>query len=260
MVGIKPLGLTTEDFMRAILDTEAHDPWHERDPNDWRWHASELSSCPRQLMYKRAGKANDPRPLEGRMTMLVGTMFHERMERGIAALGIKGRLVPVVVEVGYHHATLPLASKPDALIEVDGIGLVLLDLKTEHENAAKRRADDAREAGRRSQIRPEHALQIAATASVLETNGYGPIVQGHALYVSKNSFWLGDPSANSVDLSDGLLYREVERKVTNLEMMWEDYVKDQELPNRYPDKHWNCRPDKKTGAGMYCQAWKACRG
>lgn len=259
-MAIKPLGLTASDFMQAILNTEGHDPWHERDYDDWRWHASELSSCPRQLMYKRSRQASDPRPMEGQLTMLVGTMFHERMERGIASLGVLGRLRPVVVEVGHYHATLPLAAKPDALVEIEGVGLVLLDLKTEHENASKRRTEDAREAGRRSNIRPEHALQLAATASVLESNGYGPIVQGHALYVSKNSFWLGEPSANSVDLSDGLLYKEVARKVNNLEAMWDDYVRDQELPSRYEDKHWNCRPDKKTGLGMYCPAFKACRG
>ena len=255
---MKPLGISTSDFMEAVIESEGHSTWHDSDTEDWKWHASELSSCSRQLIYKRANKANDPRPLEGQLTMLVGTMFHERMERGIGVLAARGRLRPVVVEVGHYHASLPLAAKPDALVEIDGVGLVLLDFKTEHEQAAKRRADDARAEGRRSLIRPEHALQIAATASVLESNGYRPIVQGHALYLSKNNFWMGDPAQNGVDLSDGLLYKEVERRVNNLEAMWETYKRDQELPDRYADNHWNCRA--KGGVGTYCPAWRACRG
>jgi len=247
--------------MRAGLASQPVDPWHERDPDHWLWHASELSSCPRQLIYRRASKANDPRPLAGSLTMLMGTVFHREVEKWLQTLCIVNPKIKIVVqEKGMIHGDLPLAAKPDGLLEVEGVGLVLMELKTEHENAAKRREQDARDAGRNSHIRPEHAMQIAAQAMCLESNGYTPIVQGFALYVSKNSFWLGEPAQNSVDLSDDKLRNQVTERVNYLEWAWEQYVKDQELPGRYENDHWNCRPEKKTGYGLYCEAWRACRG
>jgi len=259
---IKPIGFSAKDLMEAGLKSQPVDPWHERDPDRWLWHASELSSCPRQLIYKRANRANDPRPLSGALTMLLGTVFHREVEKWVETLCIlKPNMELVLKETGFVHPDIPLAAKPDAVFDIEGVGYVVMDFKTEHEDAAKRRATDARDAGRASHIRPEHALQIAAQAVCLEGNGIGPIAQGFALYVSKNSFWLGEPAQNSVDLGSDSDYRqEVIRRVNDLEESWDRYVRDLELPDRYDNKHWNCRPQTDSKFGLYCPARLACRG
>jgi hypothetical protein len=259
---IKPLGFTSEDVMRAGLKARPVDPYFHNPCSDgvWRWHASALANCPRQQILLRAGRGTDPRPLAGELTMMLGTTFHKQAEQWIETYTLLNPKVKVVLkEVGQWHDTLNLAAKPDLLLEVDGVGLVLLDWKTEHENAAKRRGEDARESEQRTHAKPEHQLQLAATAMCLEANGYRPIVQGHILYVSKNSFWIGEPSQNHVELSDGLLYREVERKVRMLDRMWEQHEAHRELPARLDDKHWMCRPQADSKLGLYCAARSYCR-
>lgn len=268
---IQPIGFTSEDVMRAGIKARAHDPYFDNPCSDkvWRWHASSLANCPRQQVLLRAGRGTDPRPLASELTMLLGTVFHREAEKWIETYAMLNPKVKVVLkEVGQWHNTLNLAAKPDLLIDVEGIGLVLLDWKTEHENAAKRRSEDAREAERRTHAKPEHQVQLAATAMCLEANGYGPIVQGHILYVSKNSFWIGEPAQNHVELADGLLYREVERKVHLLDRMWEQYEAHRELPDRLPDNNWMCRradfrDTNRPGVdphGLYCAARSTCRG
>lgn len=262
-MAIRPLGFTSEDVMRAGLQARPKEPWFDNPCSDgvWRWHASSLANCPRQQILLRAGRGTDPRPLASELTMLLGTVFHKEAEHWIETYTMLNPKVRVVLkEVGQWHPDLHLAAKPDLLIEVEDVGLVLIDWKTEHENAAKRRGEDARNSEARTHAKPEHQLQLAATAMCLEANGYAPIVQGHVLYVSKNSFWIDQPSQNHVDLSDGLLYKEVARKVHLLDGMWEQYEAHRELPERLDDKHWMCRPQGETKLGMYCSARSTCRG
>jgi hypothetical protein len=281
---VKPLGFSAVDLMAAGLAGRPRDPWHE--PTDpWRWHASALAGCPRQQILRRAGFNTDPQPMEGALTMHLGTVFHAEMENFLQRFCIttNGKVKIVVQEKGFVHQTLPLVAKPDCLLDVDGVGLVLMDFKTEHENAAQHRETEAREAGRRSSVRPEHMLQVAATAMVLESNGHTPIHQGFVLYVSKNSFWIGDLTQNTVDLTDVVLRKEVERKVNQLEQMWDDFegsvgshTVEQlravqslvRLPRKLPKDHWNCRPDgysrknpngtSPEGYGKYCSSRSTC--
>lgn len=260
---MKPFGFTAEDLMRAIIETEPQDPWHDHSSGDrWYWHASQLAACPRQLILKRAGFATDPRPLDGQLTMLVGTMFHERIQRAWPILEQTGKHRVVLIEEGMRHPELPLAAKPDALLEIEGIGLVLLDFKSEHEEAAKRRSAEARENGSTTKARPEHQIQVAATAMVLEANGYKPIEQAAVIYASKNSFWLDGPTGTHVELKDGLLYREVRRRLRVLEEAWAEFERTQALPPRLPDGSWQCAPQKNSPVepawGRWCSARHTC--
>jgi hypothetical protein len=279
-MGHEPLGFSAIDIMEAGLKGAPVDSWHERPvpPAPWLWHASSLAGCPRAAVLMRAGlDAPAERPLDGQLTMHLGTVFHREMEHFLQRLCIVKPHVSIVTqEVGFKHSTLNLCAKPDALLKVYD-RLVLMDFKTEHEKAAQNRERDSAERGARSHVRPEHALQVAATAMVLEDNGFGPIHQGFVLYVSKNSFWIGDLTSNTVDLEDQILRKEVERRVRNLDSAWEEYEnsvlehkadpREVILPRRFPKNYWNCiarganakHPNGDgTGHGKYCSSRKNC--
>lgn len=271
-MSLKPLGFSAENVMQAVVaaNKAGEDGWHQRPGPDgkWLWHASELSfGCTRRAILTRAGMNTDPTPLKGELTMLMGTVFHKQVEQAwpylMGSTGGKAKLV--MAEKGYHHKDIPLASKPDALLEVDGVGLVVFEVKTEHEMAAKRRGDEAREEGRYTTAKHDHMIQLAAQAEVLESNGIGPIHQGVVFYVSKNNMWI---ELAPVDLEESILRREVYRIVDGFEKAWAEFEqgamhKDIVVPKRLPGfasspPDWRCRPVKGGVAGEFCPCRTIC--
>lgn len=262
-MSMKPVGFTARDLMQAIVDSAPQDDFVNPDASGkWWWRASGLSFCHRKLILERMGLATDARPLKGELTMMLGTILHREVERGMQYLAAKTPGVRVVEqEVRHHHPTLPLAGKPDGLLYIENVGYVIYDFKTEHELAAKRRSAEARENEADSSIRPEHALQLGAGALLLEADGIGPVIQGHAIYMSKNNMWTEMPG---VDLEDTVVRREVVATVESLEAAW---AKVQEsfhervplvLPRRLPEGSWQCRPQKDSNYGEYCPCRAAC--
>lgn len=269
-MNIKPLGFNATDVMEGIVAAaEAREgDWHVRpDANGvWWWHASELSyGCTRRAVLTRANYNIDPWPLKGRLTVLLGGIYHEQVERAwphiLAKTGGKAKLVHV--EQGFYHKDIPLAAKPDAVLDVDG-RIVAFEVKTEHEYAAERRANESRETGRYTAAKAEHMLQLAAQAEVLESNGVGPVEQGAVFYVSKNNMWL---DIQPVDLTDQLLRREVHRIVQGYEAAWAAFEQALNggqivLPPRLPGATnpkppWQCRRTKQ-GGGEFCPCLSIC--
>lgn len=124
-----------------------------------------------------------------------------------------------------------------------------------------RRRDAAKAAGSRTSARPEHQIQLAATAMVLETNGYPPITEGRIWYLSRQE-WFCDEQP--VDLSNPDLRREVERLIHKLDDAWESYQSAALLPHRIDlvnksNEKWKCAPrPKDTRKGKFCPAFMSC--
>lgn len=272
---VSPLGFSAQDVMRAVLDSQPRDPYHENPgPNGWVWHASSLGfGCLRRAVLERACKTTgavplDPRPLDGEMTMLVGTLWHKEVERGIRHLPVlaTGDVKVLYVEEPFYHKGIPLVAKPDGVLEVNGKAVVY-DLKTEHERSAQWRSSEARDEGRHTTAKPEHQLQVAAQALCLESNDVGPVEQGFVFYISKNSGWL---EIAPVDLSESVLRLQVEHRVAALEAAWAAFAQGSKedrivLPPRLPGaeeagkdgKPWQCRRTS-AGGGRYCPVASFC--
>jgi hypothetical protein len=271
-VSLLPLGFNATDVMQAVVaaNKAAEGDWHNRPDRNgkWWWHASELSfGCTRRAVLTRAGMATDPTPLKGELTMLMGTIFHAQVERAWPyVMGATGGKVSLeLAEKGFYHKQIPLASKPDALLRHSEAGLVVFEVKTEHENAAQRRQEEAREEGRYTSARHEHMLQLAAQAEVLESNGIGPIRQGAVFYMSKNNMFL---DLQPVDLEESILRKEVYRIVDTLEAAWAEFEqglagKQILVPKRLPGAtdtkpDWRCRPVRNGTGGEFCPARSTC--
>lgn len=277
-MSVQPLSFSAEDMMRAVLESQPRDDYHRNPDANGKWwhHASSLGfGCTRRAVLERACRTTgaiptDPRPLDGEMTMLVGTLWHREIERGIRHLPVlaKSDVKVLHVEEAFWHKGIPLVAKPDGVLEIDG-RVVVYDLKTEHERSAQWRSSEAREEGRHTNAKPEHQLQVAAQALCLESNGVGPVEQGFVFYISKNSGWL---EIAPVDLSESVLRRQVEHRVAALEAAWAAFVegshnKQVVLPPRLPGaekagrdgKPWNCRVvSVTTNHGKYCPAASFC--
>lgn len=267
-------GFTPEEVLQAGLDARPASDWHSPICSDgkFRWHASALSACPRQQILKRAGLATDKSPLEGELTMQLGSFFHEKAEQWVKDwCQVNGKKATILSqEKGYWHHSLPLAAKEDLLLELTvGSEPYLIDFKTEHELGSKRRSEEAKEFGRATNAKMDHQIQLMATAMCLEKT-FGPIRAGAIWYISKNNFWI---ESSPVDLEDPLLRQDVEHRIDVLEKAWKacettNVLEGLLLPDRMPENYWGCRPIKPLpkgvkcfdvpGPGRYCRARTAC--
>lgn len=255
-------GFDFTKILEAAIDARGVSEWHQESDDDpdkpFSWHASALGGCPRAQILKRAGLAIDGLTLKSKLNFEVGHIVHGLFENGAAVYkDIEPDFELVASEFGARHETLNLAAKCDSLVRWQG-DLVLLELKTEHELAAKRRKEDAAERGAISSARPEHALQATATAMCLEPH-FGPIEQARICYVSKNNLWTDQqPIALNQELRT-----EVTRRVQILDAMWEAYKRDQSLPAKlsHPKEVWMCSPRSTSDPkGKWCQSRTACMG
>jgi len=251
-------GISLSDVLDAGLKVTAYSEWHDESKNErFCWHASQLSGCPRQAILKRAGYPMDTEERDQAMLLQQAQMIHRWMEACITAYcdDPANQAELVVAEVGFRHPTLNLAAKPDAVLRARD-RLVIFDWKTEKEGGVARRRQDAEQNGSTTHARPEHQIQLTATAMVLEQNGVAPIVEGRIGYISRQEWWVEECP---VDVQDPLLRAEVERKLVNLDALWADYERAHLLPHRYPEDHWNCRPRKDSPPkGKYCVARSTC--
>jgi hypothetical protein len=258
------VGVTMRDILNAGLKVEGFSQWHDEShkPDGFHWHASSLTFCSRREILKRAGYVMDMDDPDQAMLLEQAKMIHEWMERAITSYCADpmNEATVLCTEVGYTHPTLNLRAKPDALLEIRGVP-VLVDYKTEKEGGMSRRQDAAKAAGLRTSARYEHQIQLAATAMCLETNGYPAISEGRVWYLSRQE-WFTDEQP--VDLADPLLRKEVERLIHNLDDAWEAYQAQAILPHRInleerPYDKWRCavRP-KEPPKGKFCPARSVC--
>jgi len=279
-MAIAPLLFSAEDLMLAVLDSQAQDSYFSNPDatGKWWWHASSLAfGCIRRMVLERACRTTgaiplDPTPLDGRMNMLIGTLWHEAVERGVRYLPtiLPGASVEVLhVEEAFYHKDIPLVAKPDGVFRING-RIVVYDIKTEKTNSAKYRAQEARDEGRHTTAKPDHQLQLAAQALCLESNGVGPVEQGMIYYIERNNGWLEAPP---VDLSGSIQRLQVKRIVDQAEAAWAAFVQGSKegrvvLPPRLPGaleagrdgKPWNCRVQStQTKHGKYCTVASFCQ-
>lgn len=237
------------------------DPYY-RNPDangKWWWHASSLGRCPRRLILERAGLASDGSMLESLMTMQVGTWMHSKFEEWIQAyVGTRRDIEIAAQERPFWHPNYPLCAKPDVLLQIPQ-GFFLVDFKTEHENASRRRGEEAREYGRYTAAKPDHMLQLAATAMCIEANLGIAVASGAIWYVSKNNGWI---ESAPVDISEAILREDVLFRVNSLERYWELWSQGRMLPHRLDPKNksvsWECAPRKDSDLGRWCPARSTC--
>jgi hypothetical protein len=257
-VSITPINVSLADIVDVGIQQAANSAWHMEPKEDgYKWHASQLCQCPRKNILKRAGYGRDPAYREGMMAATQGTILHSWLEGAASAYvadPAHGAKI-LVAEVGYRHPTMALAAKPDLLLEKDGRP-VLVDYKTEKEGSMKRRKETARALGVDTSARPEHRVQLAATAMVLEENGFGPITEGRIWYLSRQE-WFCDEQP--VDLGDPHLRAEVTTLVANLDALWAQYEAQRQLPHRMEAGHWQCTPRKEAPKlGRWCEMHGVC--
>lgn len=258
------VGVTMRDILDAGLKVGGYSQWHDEahKADGYKWHASSLTFCTRREILKRAGYVMDMDDPDQAMLLEQAKMIHEWMERAITAFCADpaNEASILCTEIGYTHTSLNLRAKPDALLSIRGVP-VLVDYKTEKEGGMSRRKEAAKAAGQRTSARYEHQIQLAATAMCLETNGYEPISEGRVWYLSRQE-WFTDEQP--VDLGDSLLRREVERKIRDLDTAWEDHQRDATLPHRInlemkPGEKWKCSTrTKEPEKGKFCPARQVC--
>ncbi len=265
VAGVISPGFSPRDIIASgLASQEANKSDYYRNPDaegKWWWHASSLGRCPRRLILDRAGLAADGSPLEGLMTMQVGTWMHQQFEGWIRAY-VEGRkdIEITAQERPFFHSQYPMCAKPDVLLQIPQ-GFFLIDFKTEHENAAKRRGEDAREVGRYTSAKADHMIQLAATAMCIEDTLGIAITSGAIWYVSKNNGWI---ESAPVDLSEAVLREDVLFRVNALEQYWRLWSGGRELPRKLNQEDrsvaWECQPVKGSELGRYCPARSTCMG
>jgi hypothetical protein len=257
------IGVTMRDILDAGLKIEGYSQWHdEGSKEDYKWHASGLTFCSRREILKRAGYVMDMDDPDQAMLLEQAKMIHEWMERAINAYCAdpSNEAEILCTEIGYTHSTLNLRAKPDALIKVKGLP-VLIDYKSEREGGMARRKEAAKAALAKTSARPEHQIQLAATAMVLEANGYPPITEGRVWYISRSD-WFTDEQP--VDLGSADLRREVVRLIERLDTAWAAYQGGATLPHRIdlvnkPAEKWKCASrTKDPQKGKFCPAYRSC--
>lgn len=249
-----------EQWLGILSRAFGHDTWHTDQPSGgWCWHASALGSCPRQQILKRAGLATDGTRVESLNTMSIGTLYHCWGELGMLVLSIapNAPYTNVATEIGGYHKELNLAARADLLYRHEGYP-ILVDYKTEGPYASTGRRKDAKARGDKCFAKPEHILQVTATAMVLESLGIAEnITHGFVVYIEKSS---GEIDQQLVAIDDEA--REfVELGVRNLDHAWDVYSRDGVLPPRLSAGHWNCRQRSESDErGMYCSSRRSCMG
>ncbi len=203
--------------------------WH-KEPSEgpdgvvrWYWHASQLTKCPRALILQRAGLARDPIPLDGFMAMEVGNSFHSVMEDFLDAHpDAMGSGIEVIsVEKGGGHSMLPLKSKPDHILRINGQPVVC-DIKSEAGSAVKMRLNEQKATKSYNAVRYSHKIQITAGAMVAESLGMyeGVSRLGLVVYISRQigkNKW--DFSVETFEITQGLR-DDVVAAVDALEFAW----------------------------------------
>ena len=233
------------------------DEWHHEpsvgaDGNiRWHWHASQLTKCPRALILQRAGLAHDPIPLDGYMAMEVGNSFHSVMEDFLDAHpDAMGSGIEVIsVEKGGGHSMLPLKSKPDHILRINGQPVVC-DIKSEAGSAVKMRLNEQKATKSYNAVRYSHKIQITAGAMVAESLGMyeGVSRLGLVVYISRQigkNKW--DFSVETFEITQGLR-DDVVAAVDALEFAWLLWETQHIAPSCLPyemrfgklQPHWLC--------------------
>lgn len=279
----QPAQLDTRAILTAALDAKGDSEWHRNPGPDgvWRWHASSLSACPRQQILKRAAAERDEfvvetDPLESRLVFELGHQAHTLLQDGIK-LSPQYRLIGV--EMGGHHPDMPLAALADIVYQHED-EVLICEVKTESHFAATHRREEvwlAEDMETMTAARPEHCLQMAAQALVLEATDLLldepplEIERGWVVYQDKET---GEHDQQPVVIGDELRRHVIDR-VELLEEFWRRYVADGWLPALLPDelkvdkRHkppreyfataWQCRPRSDTDPrGLYCRVREEC--
>jgi hypothetical protein len=211
----------------------------------WRWHASELGSCTRQLILRRAALNTDGRTLESELTFELGHRMHDTLTEAAYARARRETPEPAFAvlghDVGGDHPTLLLTGEADLVYSVDAVPMIM-DLKTESNLAAPRRRQEASLAGAKTSARWSHRLQVRAYKLIIEAlhPEWGEIAEGWVLYLNKET---GDFDQQPVHLAD--MEGTVEHRLAELEDEWARGS----LPPRLPDQHemTRTRPPRATG-------------
>lgn len=263
-------GRVTHPQVWARLLTEAftEDGWHTSPGpgGRWSWHASALGNCLRQQVLARAGRATDGVRLESQLTFDVGHLYHALVGFGVTMCD---DMEVLGIELGGHHSKLPLAGRCDVVYRQDDGPVTVIDVKSESTWSGQHRRAEAKQP-RITTARPEHQLQVNATALILaDQHGIRP-TQGWAVYVDKGSGqwdlqWvpIGRPEQN-----------DVLARLAALEAAWARHVKTTRLPARLPMVPLKvkgrvvpgkmvpsglCKPRSTEDArGLYCAARWAC--
>jgi hypothetical protein len=237
----------------------AADQWHIEDPDDYFYHASGLSSCDRQQVLKRMGKATDGLTLETIMTFEVGHHYHGLLEEFARKYeAVEPRFKVLALEAGGAHPSLPLKARCDLLFSWKGKP-VLCDLKTESPFSKDYREADQKKYGYPFPYKPEHLLQVTAQAMVIEAlmRLRKPISEGRILYLNKSTM-----AVDQVPLDLGPDPRAtVLRRLALMDRQWGGWTEFRELPPRLKARTdlWRCRPrEVDDERGLYCAARSAC--
>jgi hypothetical protein len=127
----------------------------------------------------------------------------------------------ISVEAGGGHRVLPLKSKPDHILRINGQPVVC-DIKSEAGSAVKMRLNEQKSTKSYDAVRHAHKVQITAGALVAESLGMyeGLSHLGLVVYISRQigkNRW--DFSVETFEITQDLRAEVVDR-VADLEMAW----------------------------------------
>lgn len=245
-----------ELFGLWLMDTYAtRSTWHD-DPTDnttWNHHASTLSECLRRHILIRSGVIKEPLTVESRTTFEIGHHIHLLMQFGLAVHPDYTLLGHEVGGIATRNG-LSVAALADAVYRDYSRTVAILEVKSEKEYAAKYRTEEAQAAGRPSNAKPEHVLQVRAQAAVLESETDLRPTHADICYWSKDS---GSIEVCRVELDTA----PVREAIQTREDAWTDYQWSGILPPRldaFPNKAL-CQPrSAKDPRGKYCPVREAC--
>jgi hypothetical protein len=244
-----------EMFMGFMAQQFVEDGWHERG-EEWVWHASALEGCERASVYNYAGIEREPTRVESMLTFSVGHLYHALMQFGLA-------VHPDYDLIGHEIGgkSLGLAARCDAVFRA-GDSIILIDVKTEAANSGLMRRKDAKERESATTVRPDHEMQIHATAKVLFDCHQIVVDEAWVCYVDKDS---GDVDQQPVAVSTlGTVL--VQERVRTLDSIAIAYDESGALPDVLPitekigrdrrpymAKPWRCAPRSESDErGKWC--------
>lgn len=266
---MRPPALAINDVLAAAFDVRDEDPqlfaawvsdvylakqgWHDQpDPEHWVHHASSLGECLRKHVIARTGSEREELTVQSRVTFQVGDIVHVLIQFGLAVHPDYTLLGHEIGGVATRDG-LQLAAHADAVYLDPSGQCCIVDVKTEREGKFKTaqqwRQEDAAKEGRETTEKPEHALQLQATAGVIHRLTEFRPVYGWIVYFGKNSGYI-DPQP--VPLTIEPVVAELQRR----EDAWTDYSWSGALPpvldNFIADKGLCAARSRTDRRGFYC--------
>jgi hypothetical protein len=274
-VSERPPALDVESVLEAAFAVRDTDPayfglwvadvyatestWHDQPDSDvWNHHASTVGECIRKHVIARSGVEKEPFTVGSLVTFEVGKELHLLLQVGLA---VHPEYLLLGHEIGgvAERDGIRLAALADA-VYLDPAGqCCILDLKSEKDYARGWREKEAAAAARLTSVKPEHALQLKATAAVIHRLTEHRPLWGWVIYFNKNS---GDIDPQLVPLGVADVVEALQRR----EQAWTEYNVLGVLPARletFPSKGL-CTPrsasdprGKWCGFRQYCSGAKA---